>query len=217
MDPKPDDHVLPFATSAAFEKWLAKQHSKASCVWIKYAKKGSGKASITWTEAVDVALCYGWIDGQSKSLDEHHYLQRFTPRRAASVWSKINRDRVARLIDGGRMQASGLAEVDRAKADGRWDAAYDSPKSAGVPEDLERALAAYPKAKATFAKLDATNRYAVLHRLMLAKQTATRARRIKTYVSMLEAGKLLHPVPRTGTTASRRRRTTRGPDRPSGR
>ena len=193
MDPKPDDPVLPFATAAAFERWLAKHHAKAKVVWIKYAKKGSGEASITWTEAVDVVLCYGWIDGQSKSIDEHHYLQRFTPRGAASKWSKINRDRVARLIEAGRMRPAGLAEVDRAKADGRWDAAYDSPKTVPVPDDLVRALARRAKAKAAFAKLDATNRYAILHRLQLVKPAA-RARRIETYVAMLEAGKTLHPV-----------------------
>jgi uncharacterized protein YdeI (YjbR/CyaY-like superfamily) len=194
MDPKPDDPVLPFATSAVFERWLAKHHAKATVVWIKYAKKGSGQPSITWTEAVDVALCYGWIDGQAKSLDEHHYLQRFTPRRATSVWSKINRDRITRLIAEGRMRPAGQAEVDRAKTDGRWDAAYDSPKTATVPEDLERALAKRPKAKTAFAKLDASNRYAILHRLMLAKQPQTRARRIETFVTMLEAGKRLHPA-----------------------
>lgn len=217
MDPKPGDPILPFANTAAFEKWLAKHHTKAACVWIKYAKKGSGQASITWTEAVDVALCYGWIDGQAKSLDETHYLQRFTPRRATSVWSKINRDRVARLIEGKRMQAAGQAEVDRAKADGRWDAAYDSPKTATVPADLEKALAKRPKAKAAFAKLDATNRYAILHRLMIAKQSATRARKIETYVEMLEAGKLLHPVTSKAAAPSRRARPARGTARSSGR
>jgi uncharacterized protein YdeI (YjbR/CyaY-like superfamily) len=195
MDPKPDDPVLPFETTAAFTRWLARQHAKATCVWIKYAKKGSGLPSITWTEAVDVALCYGWIDGQAKSVDERHYIQRFTPRGKTSVWSKINRDRVARLIDEGRMRAAGLAEVDRAKADGRWDAAYDSPKSAVVPDDLTRALARSTKAKAAFAKLDATNRYAILHRLQLVKP-ATRAARIADYVTMLEAGKTLHPPKR---------------------
>lgn len=194
MDPKPDDPVLPFATSADFERWLAEHHAEATVVWIKYAKKGSGEPSITWTEAVDVALCHGWIDGQAKSLDERHYLQRFTPRRATSIWSKINRDRVARLIDEGRMRPAGLAEVTRAKADGRWAAAYDSPKTAVVPADLARALAKRPKAKAAFAKLDATNHYAILHRLQNAKQAQTRVRRIETFVTMLEASKTLHPV-----------------------
>ena len=149
--------------------------------------------SITWSEAVDVALCYGWIDGQAKSLDDRHFLQRYTPRRATSVWSKLNRERVGRLIDAGRMQPAGLAEITRAKADGRWDAAYDSPKTATVPGDLIRALAKRPAAKAAFATLDATNRYAILHRLMIAKQPTTRTRRLATFVDMLEAGKTLYP------------------------
>jgi len=193
MNPKPDDLVLPFASSAEFERWLAKHHRKAAVVWIKYAKKGSGEPSITMTEAVDVALCYGWIDGQSKSLDDRHFVQRYTPRRATSVWSKLNRERVDRLIAAGRMQPAGLAEIERAKADGRWDMAYDSPKTAAVPDDLIRALAKRPAAKADFATLDATNRYAILHRLMTAKQPTTRARRLATFVDMLEAGKTLHP------------------------
>jgi len=196
MDPRPDDPILPFAISADFERWLAKHHRKAAVVWIRYAKKGSGEPSITMTEAVDVALCYGWIDGQSKSLDKRYYLQRFTPRRAASNWSKINRDRVARLVKDGRMQPAGLAEVDRAKADGRWDAAYDSPRTAAVPDDLARALERRPTAGAAFAKLNATNRYAILHRLQIAKQPQTRARQIETVVMMLEAPKRQQPVRR---------------------
>src|SRR5688500_3116281 len=169
MEPGPGDPVLPFAAWADFERWLAKHHKTAAVVWIKHAKKTSGEASITWTEAVDVALCYGWIDGQSRSLDERYYLQRYTPRRARSLWSKINRDRVARLIVSKRMRPAGLAEVERAKADGRWDVAYDSPSTAEVPPDLTRALSRDPKAKASFAKLNATNRYAILHRLMTVK------------------------------------------------
>jgi uncharacterized protein YdeI (YjbR/CyaY-like superfamily) len=199
MDPRPDDPVLPFATSADFERWLAKHHGKATVLWIKYAKKGSGKPSITWTEAVDVALCYGWIDGQAKSIDEQHYLQRFTPRGAASVWSKINRDRVARLIAEGRMRPAGLAQVTRAQADGRWDAAYDSPKTATVPEDLTRALRRSPVAKAAFAKLDATRRYSILHRLQIAKQPQTRARQIEKFVTSLEAPQPERPVKRKAT------------------
>jgi uncharacterized protein YdeI (YjbR/CyaY-like superfamily) len=194
VDPKPDEPILPFETTAALERWLAKYHATAGSLWIKYAKKGSGQRSITWTEAVDVVLCYGWIDGQAKSFDEHYYLQRFTPRRATSVWSRINRERVARLIEAGRMQPAGFAEVERAKADGRWEAAYDSPKTATVPDDLERALARNRIAKAAFAKLDATNRYAILHRLQTAKQPQTRTRRLAQFVAMLEAGKTLHPV-----------------------
>jgi uncharacterized protein YdeI (YjbR/CyaY-like superfamily) len=202
MDPKPGEPVLLFETAAAFERWLARHHRSATIVWIKHAKKASGTPSITWSEAVDVVLCYGWIDGQSKSLDERHFLQRYTPRRATSVWSKLNRERVERLIAAGRMQPAGLAEIERAKADGRWDAAYDSPKTAAVPDDLIRALARRPVAKAAFATLDATNRYAILHRLMTAKQPATRARRLATFVDMLEAGKTLHPRRRPAKAAA---------------
>ncbi len=210
MDPKPGEPVLLFQTAAAFERWLAKQHRSASVVWIKCAKKQTGIPSITWTEAVDVALCYGWIDGQAKSFDDRHFLQRYTPRRATSVWSKLNRERVARLVAAGRMQPAGLAEIERAKADGRWDAAYDSPKTATVPDDLVRALAKRPAAKAAYATLDATNRYAILHRLMTAKQPATRTRRLATFVDMLEAGKTLHPrrpaKPAAAARSSARRR-----------
>jgi uncharacterized protein YdeI (YjbR/CyaY-like superfamily) len=187
MDPKPDDPILPFATGAAFDRWLAKHHATASVVWIKYAKKGSGEPSIAWAEAVDVALCHGWIDGQSKSLDARHYLQRFTPRRSTSAWSKINRDRVARLIDEGRMRSAGLAEVERANADGRWDAAYDSPKTAQVPDELAAALAGSPVAAAAFATLAASARYAILYRLQNAKRPETRARQIAAFVAKLEA------------------------------
>jgi uncharacterized protein YdeI (YjbR/CyaY-like superfamily) len=205
MEPSPGDPVLPFATPEAFERWLAKHHAKATVVWIRHAKKTSGESSITWTEAVDVALCYGWIDGQSRALDERYYLQRYTPRRVRSLWSKINRDRVARLIASKRMQSAGLAEVERARADGRWDVAYDSPRTAKVPPDLSRALALRPKAKASFATLDATNRYAILHRLMTAKKPETRARRIEAFVAMLEGGKTLHPArAKRGTTTKRK-------------
>ena len=185
MDPKPDDPIIPCSTPAAFERWLAKHHAKATVVWIKFAKKGSGVPSITWTEAVDVALCYGWIDGQSKPIDEHHYLQRFTPRRATSKWSKLNRNRVARLIEEGRMCAAGLVEVERAKADGRWDAAYDSPTTMIVPVELTRALAKQPKAKAAFAKLAAAERYSILYRLQNAKRPETRARHIEAFLAKL--------------------------------
>jgi uncharacterized protein YdeI (YjbR/CyaY-like superfamily) len=185
MDPGPDDTVRSFATAAELERWLAKHHAKAGCLWIKYAKRESGLPSVTWTEAVDVALCYGWIDGQAKSLDDTHYLQRFTPRRATSKWSKINRERVARLIHEGRMQPAGLAEIERAKADGRWDAAYDSPRTAEVPADLAAALAKHPVAQAAFAKLTGMNRYTILYRLHNAKQPQTRARHIEAFIATL--------------------------------
>ena len=193
MDPKPDDPLELFAGPADFERWLRKHHAKASCIWVKYAKKKSGIPSIDWNQAVDVALCYGWIDGQAKSFDETYSLQRFTPRGKRSRWSKLNRERVARLTKAGRMQAAGLAEVERAKADGRWDAAYDSPATAKVPDDLAMALATSVKAKAFFDSLDASNRYAILHRLQEAKRPETRARRLATFVEMLKKGEKLHP------------------------
>jgi uncharacterized protein YdeI (YjbR/CyaY-like superfamily) len=193
MDPKSDDPVEFFAKPADFERWLRKHHAKASCVWVKYATKKSGIASIDWDQAVDVALCYGWIDGQAKSLDETYSLQRFTPRRKQSKWSKLNRERVARLTKAGRMQPAGLAEVERAKADGRWDAAYDSPANAKVPDDLAKALAKSAKAKKFFDSLSSANRYAILYRLHAAKKPETRARRLEKFIEMLNKGEKLHP------------------------
>ncbi len=178
MDPKPDDPLEFFATPEDFERWLRTHHAKASCIWVKYAKKSSGIPSIDWNQAVDVALCYGWIDGQAKSLDETYSLQRFTPRGIRSKWSKLNRERVARLTKAGRMQPAGLAEVERAKSDGRWDAAYESPANAKVPDDLAKALAKSVKAKKFFDSLNSANRYAILYRLHEAKKPETRARRL---------------------------------------
>lgn len=193
MDPRPDDPVEFFAKPADFERWLKRNHAKASCIWVKYAKKRTGIPSIDWDGAVDVALCYGWIDGQAKSFDETYSLQRFTPRGKRSKWSKLNRERIARLIDAGRMQPAGLAEVERAKADGRWDAAYDSPANMKVPEDLAAALSKSAKARRTFESLNSTNRYAILYRLQDAKKQETRARRLKTFVEMLKKGEKLYP------------------------
>ena len=181
-----------FAKPADFERWLRKHHAKASCVWVKYAKKKSGIASIDWDQAVDVALCYGWIDGQSKSLDDMYSLQRFTPRGKQSKWSKLNRERVARLTRAGRMQPAGIAEVERAKADGRWDAAYEGQRSIGVPDDLQRELDARPQAAAFFAGLSSQNRYSILYRLHDAKRPETRARRLAKFVAMLEADETIY-------------------------
>jgi uncharacterized protein YdeI (YjbR/CyaY-like superfamily) len=193
MDPKPGDPVEFFAKAADFEGWLRKHHGKASCVWVKSAKKSSGITSMTYDEAVDVALCYGWIDGQGKSLDERYTLQRYTPRGKRSKWSKRNRERVARLTKEGRMQPAGLAEVERAKGDGRWDAAYDSPANAKVPDDLAKALAKSAKARTFFESLNSTNRYAILYRLQDAKKPETRARRLEKFVEMLKKGEKLYP------------------------
>lgn len=193
MDPTSDDPVELFAQPADFERWLRKHHAKASCVWVKYAKKKSGIASINWDQAVDVALCYGWIDGQSKSLDETYSLQRFTPRGKQSTWSKRNRERVARLTSAGRMQPAGLAEVERAKADGRWAAAYDSATTAEVPDDLAQALATSAKARTFFDSLSSANRYSILYRLQTAKRPETRARRLEKIIEMLAKGEKFHP------------------------
>jgi len=157
------------------------------------AKKDSGIASVNHPEALEVALCYGWIDGQRKAEDDKYFLQRFTPRTLRSTWSKINRDKALKLIEEGRMQPAGLAEVDRARSDGRWDAAYDAQSVATVPPDLQAALNANPKAAAFFAKLDSRNRYAVLFRTQGAKKPETRARRIAQFVEMLAKGEKIHP------------------------
>jgi uncharacterized protein YdeI (YjbR/CyaY-like superfamily) len=181
-----------FASAAEWEAWLREHHDTAPGVWIKFARKGSGVETVTYMDALHAALCFGWIDGQARGLDDAFYLQRFTPRRARSIWSKRNRDFATALIESGRMQPAGLREVERAKADGRWDAAYDAPSTATVPEDLQRALDANPAAAEFFATLNSQNRYAVLHRVQTAKKPETRARRIEKFVAMLAAGETLH-------------------------
>jgi uncharacterized protein YdeI (YjbR/CyaY-like superfamily) len=182
-----------FASADDWEAWLREHHDTAPGVWIKFARKGSGIPTLTYMEALHAALCFGWIDGQARGLDDAFYLQRFTPRRARSIWSKRNRDFATALIESGRMQPAGLREVERAKADGRWDAAYDAPSTATVPDDLRAALDANPAAAEFFAGLSGQNRYAVLHRIQTAKRPETRARRIEKFVAMLAAGETLHP------------------------
>ena len=190
---KEDYELRKFPTQRSFELWLSRHHAKVAGVRIQIAKKTSGIPSIDYAQALDVALCYGWIDGQAKSIDEDWYCQRFTPRRARSLWSKRNRDIVARLIEEGRMQPAGHAEIDRAKADGRWDAAYDSPANAKIPSDLEAAFRQSPGTKKFFESLDSRNRYAILHRLMIAKKPETRAKRLATFVEMLREKRTLYP------------------------
>jgi uncharacterized protein YdeI (YjbR/CyaY-like superfamily) len=182
-----------FASQETWERWLDRNHAKAQGIWLKFAKKASRKWTVTYPEALDVALCYGWIDGQTRGLDEDYYLQRFTPRRARSKWSKINREHVARLIEQGRMRPAGLAEVERAKADGRWAAAYDSPSRIQPTPELLAALEASPKAKALFEQLDSQNRYAILYRIHDAKRPETRARRVEQFVEMLSRGETPYP------------------------
>jgi uncharacterized protein YdeI (YjbR/CyaY-like superfamily) len=182
-----------FASVAAWSAWLEAQHAVARGLWLKLAKKGSGKRSISYAEALEVALAWGWIDGQKQSLDETWWLQKFTPRGKTSVWSEINRAKALALIEAGKMQPAGLAEVERAKADGRWKVAYASQKTATVPEDLEAAFAKNARARAFFDQLDSANRYAVLWRIHTAKKPETRASRIATFVSMLANHQKLHP------------------------
>jgi uncharacterized protein YdeI (YjbR/CyaY-like superfamily) len=162
-------------------------------VWLKIAKKASGIKSVTYKEALDCALCYGWIDGQKGSFDDRYFVQKFTPRRARSRWSRINRERALELIESGEMKPAGLREVQRAQADGRWEAAYDSPSRVTVPEDLQRALDRNKRAKDFFATLTGVNRYAVLYRIQDAKRPETRARRIEQFVEMLGRHETLHP------------------------
>lgn len=180
--------VKGFSSQAVFERWLEKNHGRQDGIWVKLAKKGTGVKSVTYAEAVRVALAYGWIDGQSKGLDETHYLQRFTPRRARSKWSKINRAAAERMIAAGEMKPSGLAEVERARADGRWAAAYDSSSTATVPADLRKALDRSAKAQEAFDGLTSSQRYSILYAVQDAKKPETRERRIAKFVAMLEAG-----------------------------
>lgn len=181
-----------FRNAKAFETWLKKHHASSDGLWLQIAKRGADEPSVTYAEAVEIALCWGWIDGQKKGLDDQHFLQRFTPRRARSVWSKVNVEKVAALIESGRMQAPGLAQVDAAKADGRWARAYDGARTSVVPDDLQAALDAQPPAKAFFATLNASNRYAVLWRIQTAVKPETRARRIEQLVDMLARGEAIH-------------------------
>ena len=176
-----------FKSAKAFESWLKKHHATSDGLWLKIAKRGAAEPSVTYPEAVEVALCWGWIDGQKKGLDDQHWLQRFTPRRARSVWSKINIDKVAALIEAGRMQAPGHAQIEAAKADGRWEAAYESQKDATVPPDLSAALATSPRAAETFAALGKTDQYAVILDLVTARTTEARAAHLRKAIATLEA------------------------------
>jgi len=193
--PNPD-HIRTFRSRQAFETWLSKHHASALEVWIKIYKKGSGKASITTAEAVDVCLCWGWIDGIRKGLDEEAFLQRYTPRKPKSIWSQINRDNVARLIAEGRMTEHGKRHIHAAKADGRWEAAYAPQRNiteASLPEDLRAAIHADPKALATFRQLGRANLFALVFRTNAMKTAAGRARKIESLVAMLARGETIVP------------------------
>ena len=185
--------VLSFGSPRELDAWLAKHHATADGVWLKLAKKSAGAPSVTYAEAIEVALTWGWIDGQKQAHDRDWWLQKLTRRSARSLWSKINCDKASALIAAGKMRPPGRAEVERAKGDGRWDAAYDSPRSSTVPDDLQAALDGNARAAKFFATIDATNRYAILWRVQTAKKPETRARRIGELVAMLAKKQLLHP------------------------
>jgi len=190
---KPTDlPLLPFTNKKKWADWLVKQHDKSSGVWLKLAKKGSDIPSVTYEEALDVALCYGWIDGQKKGFDEQYWLQKFTPRGSKSIWSKINTEKAEKLIASGEMRPAGLKAVEAARQDGRWDAAYASQKSVSVPEDFQAALDKSKKAKEFYGTLNSANRYAILFRIHNAKRLETRARLIQQFVEMLERGDQIH-------------------------
>lgn len=180
-----------FKTEAAWETWLA-AHGDAPGVWLKIAKKDTGATSVSYSEALDVALCHGWIDGLKRSCDAQYFLQRFTPRKAKSLWSKLNIARVEKLVDAGRMRPAGLREVDAAKADGRWDAAYQSASVMDVPPEFAAALAKNAKARKAFEALDRTNRYAFCWRVHTAKKPETKAARVEKFVAMLLRGEKIH-------------------------
>ena len=187
--------VIPFASAGEWEEWLHANHDRSPGIWMRLARRGVNVVSVTYAEAVDVALCHGWIDGQKGRLDESFWLQRFTPRGPKSRWSAINRARAMALMQAGRMTPAALAQVARAQADGRWEHAYAGQRAAAVPDDLRKALEANPQAAAFFASLDGVNRYAVLYRVQGAKRPATRERRIAQFVDMLNRHETLHPMP----------------------
>lgn len=190
----PDDlPIIAFATQRDWEAWLEEHHADAPGIWLKIAKKETGVSSVTYAEAVESALCYGWIDGQKAAFDDRYWLQRFTPRRPKSIWSRVNRDKATALIAEGRMQPAGLRHVDLAKGDGRWEAAYQSQRTITVPDDFATALAGNPQAREFFDTLDSANRYAILWRIQTAKKPETRAARIETFIEMLSKGEKIHP------------------------
>jgi uncharacterized protein YdeI (YjbR/CyaY-like superfamily) len=184
--------VMPFKTAKNFQTWLKKNHATSPGIWIQFYKKDSGVQTVVYKEALDEALCYGWIDSQTKSLDVQSYLQRFGPRKPKGMWSKINRAHVARLTKEGRMMPAGLAQVASAKADGRWDSAYDSPKDMKVPADFLKALSKHKKAEQFFKSLNKANTYAIAWRLHTAKKPETRKRRMDAILTMLKKGETFH-------------------------
>jgi uncharacterized protein YdeI (YjbR/CyaY-like superfamily) len=184
--------IVLFGDRGELEAWLEENGDSAEGVWLKIAKKGASEPSVTYAEALELALCFGWIDSQKRGFDDQYFLQRFTPRRPGGRWSKINREKATALIEAGKMRPAGLAEVEAAKADGRWDAAYEGQRAAEVPPDLQRELDASPAAAEFFASLDSANRYAIIYRLNDAKRPETRERRLRKFLAMLERGEKIH-------------------------
>ena len=184
--------ILLFATPPDLEVWLDENHASSPGLWLKIAKKGSGVESVSYAQALELALCFGWIDSQKRGLDERFFLQRFTPRRPRGKWSLINREKAEALIASKAMRPAGLVEVEAAKADGRWEAAYAGQRTAEVPEDLQRELDRSQSAREFFATLDSANRYAILYRLQEAKKPETRERRLRKFIAMLERGEKIH-------------------------
>ena len=181
-----------FKDQAAWSAWLDKNHERSSGVWLRLAKKNSGLQSVTYAEALEAALCYGWIDGHKRPESDQAWLQRFCPRSAKSIWSRINREKALALIKRGRMMPAGQQAIEQARSNGRWESAYDSPSRASVPDDFQAALKLSPKAKGFFETLDRANRYAILFRIQTAKRPETRARNIQKFVAMLERGEKIH-------------------------
>ena len=196
--PKAEPLVVSFPSREAWWAWLSEHHADPVGVWLRLERKREGSAPLTHPEALEAAIAHGWIDGTRRRLDERHYVQRFTPRRARSKWSKINRDKAVDLIERGQMTPAGLRQVERAKADGRWDAAYAGQRTMEVPDDLRAELDRNPAAAELFAALDSRNRYAILYRIGDAKRPETRARRIAKFVAMLNEGETIYPRPGTG-------------------
>jgi len=193
MPEKDNLPTIDFASQQTWETWLQEHHAEEKGVWLKIAKKESGTPSVSYAEALESALCYGWIDGQKASFDTQYWLQKFTPRRSKSIWSKVNCDKAMLLIETGRMQSAGLREVELAKADGRWDASYASQSKITIPDDLQHALDNNPQAREFFATLNSTNRYAILFRIQTAKKAETRAARIRKFVDMLAKHEKIYP------------------------
>lgn len=185
--------IILFETQQGWEAWLVKHHAEAGGAWLKIAKKATGASSVSYSEALESALCYGWIDGQKASFDEQYWLQKFSPRRPKSIWSKVNCDKAMALIAEGRMQPAGLRQVELAKADGRWEQAYDSQSKMAVPDDLQSELDKNPAAQEFFNTLNSVNRYAILFRIQTAKKAETRSARIRKFVEMLAKHETIYP------------------------